>query len=1160
MAKNKKGGSIEITVTDKGSLQKLGRNAKRTGKDIGSVAKNVSESDRRLKSMSGQTSGASKAFSKQAQTISGGLVPIYATLAAQVFAVSAAFRFLQEASDFKNLIAGQEAYGAFTGTMYKKISTDIRAATNAQISYAEASQAAAIGISSGLNANQLTQLGTAAANVSLILGRDVTDSFNRLIRGVTKAEPELLDELGIVLRLDPALRNYAAGLNKTKEELNAFERSQAVAAEVIGQAEEKFGGVQAIMDPTAFAFNQFAQAFNDLLDDLKVGLGGLAQTVLPFFTKNVGALIGALGLFALPIIKQLLPNFKALEAQSKSTIASISTDIKTLNRETKTLDIASAVAGGDKSKLKTLRSSSLKGLSGMGLSQQALSDADGKINQRKLAAFRVSAEKKQGIARNMNKKELKQLKMHLRNLEIAEKASLNKRQRANTAHELQKRQEMKKTQLRHAQLQQMMTKATQAGAAAMNMAFKAMGFLGLGLMIFDFGRMGIEALIGVDEEAEKLDKKMQAITESTDQSTESLKKMAKLREDGLLPLTQQANQLAGALQGISLGTRMGQLSEIMDGLTVKTVTTGGTSNAPIQAFGKGSAFNSAVVAETTTTIFDGKTEEELKALEGIKEEFLSLSEITSGQFKTDLLKAFNLLDEGKPITKDLSASLVEQANAFIQLNGKAKAYAQTSKKVTEAQSSFLLQFAPSTKTGQALTAFEANMDSLDARMKQNQATFDEFKDKNMFEVTDPTGRKTGQTAFKDNADVEEFNRLQKALEDDDAEFKSNERIRDVLKVQRNTEREILLTTAQTAAKKAAILQDGSVISAQLNHQVKQEEITLKIKKAQLDIDTAEKILNEANLEIGSERQLNAENSKQIAQQKLAQLQSELGLTERLLFMDKARADLELRKKTGGAGMFGLFGKPTADQIGVTMETMGMSEEQAIKFIQQFNMEMKIANMELDTMEKMGTSVGNALTDGLANAFVNVAKGTTTFADAFRNMTIKILADIAAMTMKMAIFNMIAGFMSSGAPMGVKGSALPANFGSEFSGIKIQGGSGGFTGPVDFSDAVFGRSGGIMSSPGYRSYARGGVAMGPDSGYAATLHGTEAVVPLGNDRSIPVKLKGAGGGVNNITVNVNGGTEGGGQSPEQGKALGQMIQVATMEIIQREKRPGGVLSR
>lgn len=37
------------------------------------------------------------------------------------------------------------------------------------------------------------------------------------------------------------------------------------------------------------------------------------------------------------------------------------------------------------------------------------------------------------------------------------------------------------------------------------------------------------------------------------------------------------------------------------------------------------------------------------------------------------------------------------------------------------------------------------------------------------------------------------------------------------------------------------------------------------------------------------------------------------------------------------------------------------------------------------------------------------------------------------------------------------------------------------------------------------YAEGGVAQGPVSGYSATLHGTEAVVPLPDNRSIPVNL-------------------------------------------------------
>ena len=462
MAKKIKGGSVEVEVTDKGSLKKLGRDARRTGKDIGSVAKNTAESDRRLKSLSNQTSNSSKAFSKQAQTISGGLVPIYATLAAQVFAVSAAFRFLQEASDFKNLVAGQQAYGAFTGTMYQKLAQDIRSATNSQISYTEASQAAAIGISSGLNATQITALGEAAANTSLILGRDVTDSFNRLVRGVTKAEPELLDELGIILRLDPALRNYAAAIGKTKEQLNAFERSQAVAAEVIGQAEEKFGGIQQIMDPSAFAFNQFAQAFNDLLDTFKTGLGGLAQTVLPFFTKNVGALVGALGLFAIPIFKQITPNFKALEEQSKATISGLTDNIKTLKRESRNLDIAQEVAGGDRASAQKLGRDATKGLRGFGI--------EGKIDQRRIASFRNSAEKKIGIARNMNKRELQEFKNHLRQLEIAQKTSLSNQERQLQQSEVKKQQKMKETELKHAENQRRMTQATQMGAKAMNTA------------------------------------------------------------------------------------------------------------------------------------------------------------------------------------------------------------------------------------------------------------------------------------------------------------------------------------------------------------------------------------------------------------------------------------------------------------------------------------------------------------------------------------------------------------------------------------------------------------------------------------------------------------------------------------------------------------------
>ena len=48
--------------------------------------------------------------------------------------------------------------------------------------------------------------------------------------------------------------------------------------------------------------------------------------------------------------------------------------------------------------------------------------------------------------------------------------------------------------------------------------------------------------------------------------------------------------------------------------------------------------------------------------------------------------------------------------------------------------------------------------------------------------------------------------------------------------------------------------------------------------------------------------------------------------------------------------------------------------------------------------------------------------------------------------------------------------------------------------------------GAAGSPGLApAFSDGGIADGPGSGYNAKLHGTEAVVPLPDNRSIPVSL-------------------------------------------------------
>ena len=77
--------------------------------------------------------------------------------------------------------------------------------------------------------------------------------------------------------------------------------------------------------------------------------------------------------------------------------------------------------------------------------------------------------------------------------------------------------------------------------------------------------------------------------------------------------------------------------------------------------------------------------------------------------------------------------------------------------------------------------------------------------------------------------------------------------------------------------------------------------------------------------------------------------------------------------------------------------------------------------------------------------------------------------------------------------------------------------------------------------GLLGFSEGGIASGPSSGYPVNLHGTEAVVPLPNGRSIPVELsgavRGAGGDTINLSINVSGG---GGNPREVAKQVSEEV--------------------
>ena len=410
MAKKINLADLVFKISDDGTLKAFSGNAKKAGKSLDNVGKQTDKVTYATKKGVNMTANATKNFSNMSRGISGSLVPAYATLAANVFALTAVFGFLKGAADYRLLQEGQGAYAAVTGIAYKTLTNTIIEATDAQIKYSDAAQAAAIGTAAGLTPEQLGKLGAAAKTVSIALGRDVTDSFNRLIRGTTKAEPELLDELGIILRLETATKNYADSLGVTKESLNSFQRTQAVTVDVLTQVETKFSAINAIMDPQTNQINKLAKSFDDLMNSLRMLLAGPAEGLASFFAGNIMAAVGALGLFTLPIIKGILPAFDEWEKSAKAKLSSHDAAVaKSSNRIKAYARLQEMNAKKAKARqqeagvglFQLAQGEKTKGKAGTGLGNLQAGRA---LEDRQLANMKAQATKGIGIFKNMDAK------------------------------------------------------------------------------------------------------------------------------------------------------------------------------------------------------------------------------------------------------------------------------------------------------------------------------------------------------------------------------------------------------------------------------------------------------------------------------------------------------------------------------------------------------------------------------------------------------------------------------------------------------------------------------------------------------------------------------------------------------------------------------------
>ncbi len=275
---------LELKVDDKGSLKIVQKEAQNAAAATDRLSKSTKNASRARSQYHKQEKGvgqaglsSAKSFSKLNQTIgsgSSGLVGAYAVLAANVFAATAAFGVFQRAAQFDDLIRGLEFVGNAAGRNLPMVSKRLKEITNNALSTESAMRATALATGAGFSVTQLEGLTKIAKGASIALGRDLTDALDRLVRGTAKLEPEILDELGIMVRLDKAVKNYAASLGVSEDALTEFDRRQAFLNETLAQGEKKYFDIADAIDTNPY-------------DKLSASLSNLQKTIIGFVNNTL---------------------------------------------------------------------------------------------------------------------------------------------------------------------------------------------------------------------------------------------------------------------------------------------------------------------------------------------------------------------------------------------------------------------------------------------------------------------------------------------------------------------------------------------------------------------------------------------------------------------------------------------------------------------------------------------------------------------------------------------------------------------------------------------------------------------------------------------------------------------------------------------------------
>ena len=1135
MAKNKV--YIDVVVDDKGTTKRVAVNAKKLGLALEETGKSARTADKNAKGLAGTASAGAKNFSKMAQGITGGIVPAYAAFAAQIFALTAAFNFIKRAADLENLRKSQIAYSQSTGAAVNSITTRLQQASQGMLGFQEAAQSAAIGAAKGFSSSQLEKLAEGSVKLSNRLGRSYEDTYDRLVRGISKAEPELLDELGITLRLETATRKYADALGVNVKTLTEAQRSQAVYNEAVEQMNRQTVGATS----DANVFQALLKTFEEIQQTITSKLLPLFSSLASFINKNADA--AAVAFTALGAL--ILVNITGLTQGIKGALASIFTFagssvglvgktasltgkligkaldpvIKEIKEaEDKLLKAAKDSASKAQSAAKTLVSTGAKSTTlqkiakGVEVTPQAL----GKLKKdlaRVKQEIKETGETASEAFAGATVDGIEQVEKELKNLG---RTSLTTGQKIKKGMAVVGVGAVKllrgSVTLASIALKELGTGAKIAGGAIN----KAMGLAMKGTFLLAGIQAAYELFLKLSEAPYTFLTNIEAVA----------KKIIKVFEAIINFVLSGANKLLEAL-GLEIRIPKADLQFLVDNMenySDKALEVLGTSREQLK------------VREDENK----QVKEQIALQEEINEKFkqrIDLVRALANDFENATLETFE-----QKATFVSGIDIQEQLRAYTELKERVEKEVAAGGAVrTSVPGNLGYAGLAGITESEDLKKYREDLALTEDNIRRALAIFPKLQQ----DILKELGGVSLEDAF---ADPELFPKLVADYEKK-GQVISGAYLSGLSGIRQG------LPQLMTDLRGGSIDTAARSLSDMLNKLVKPADASAK--KIE-ELSTATKELNEAlgvdaTVLLATLQELQKiENAAQDALNKIAvkelsnrQLPGAVGrqagldtaaqraMQELVLAQTALSAYQEANSKEGG--LIETDREAYDDQIRKLQQTINLAEESK-----------RIADRNLTEIGQLGNAVGNSLASSMQSAFDGLIQGTMTAKEAFGNMAKSMLQSIAKVIAELLTAKLIMAAFGAGGLFPGVGSFL---------------GLGARTGGIFEQDPSM-RYGGVAEK--VQAYAGGGIAKGRQAGYPAILHGTEAVVPLPNGKEIPVQMTKGSGQTNNVVVNVSVDSNGNAQqnqspSSQQGAGLGKAIAMAVQKELQNQKRSGGILN-